>query len=193
MNIHEYQSKELFRAYGLPVLDGILCYTPGEAEAAADILGGNVCVVKAQVHAGGRGKAGGVKLAKNSKEARAMAEEILGMTLVTPQTGEKGKLVSKVYVEDGCNIDKELYISMLVDRGNKAVTIIASTEGGMDIEEVAENTPDKIINVSIDPTVGYQNFHGMEIAMNFGLDAKVARSLVELLDGIYRSFLLKMI
>lgn len=189
MNLHEFQAKELFRAYGLPVLDGVLCYTPGEAEAAADILGGEVCVVKAQVHAGGRGKGGGVKLAKGSKDAREKASEILGMNLVTPQTSAEGKLVRKVYVEDGCNIDKEYYLSFLVDRASKAITIIASTEGGMEIEAVAEATPEKIINVSIDPTVGYQSFHGMQVAMSFGLDAKTARSLVSLLGGLYDVFI----
>lgn len=189
MNLHEFQAKELFRAYGLPVLDGVLCYTPGEAEAAADILGSDVCVVKAQVHAGGRGKAGGVKLAKGSKDARVKASEILGMNLITPQTGADGKLVRKVYVEDGCNIDKEYYLSFLVDRASKAVTIIASTEGGMEIEAVAEATPEKIINVAIDPTVGYQSFHGMQVAMSFGLDSKTARSLVSLLGGLYEVFI----
>ena len=150
MNLHEYQAKMLLQGYGLPVQRGFICYTPGEAEAAADSLGTPVCVVKAQVHAGGRGKGGGVKVAKSSAEARGYAEKILGMTLVTPQTGPAGKLVRKVYVEAGCNISKEFYLSLLVDRANRCISIIASTEGGMEIEEVAHKTPDKIFNIKID-------------------------------------------
>ena len=141
MNLHEYQSKEVMALFGLPVLPGVLCYTPGEAEAAYDNLGTEICVIKAQVHAGGRGKGGGVKLAKSSKEARQVADEILGMNLVTPQTSAEGKLVRKVYVESGCNIEKEYYLSFLMDRENKCVSIVASSEGGMDIEEVAEENP----------------------------------------------------
>ncbi|MCB0340402.1 MAG: succinate--CoA ligase subunit beta, partial [Bdellovibrionales bacterium] len=136
MNLHESQSKQVLKTFGLPVLDGYIAYTPKEAESACDNLGGGLCVVKAQVHAGGRGKGGGVKLAKNSIEARNVASSILGMKLVTPQTSKEGKLVRKVYVEQGCNIDKEFYLSMLVDRAQRAITIVASSEGGMDIEEV---------------------------------------------------------
>ena len=161
MNLHEYQSKIIMKASGLPVQKGILCHTPAEVEYAAEQLipaTGGVCVVKAQVHAGGRGKAGGVKLAKNLAEARSAGEKILGMTLVTPQTGAEGKLVRKVYVEEGCNIGKEYYLSMLVDRSTKSIAIVASTEGGMEIEEVAHNTPEKIIKAFIDPKVGIQNF-----------------------------------
>ena len=143
MNLHEYQSKELMRAYGLPILHGRLCYTPGEAEAAADFMGGGVSVVKAQVHAGGRGKAGGVKIAKNSAEAKSYASKILGMTLVTPQTGKEGKLVRKVYVEAGCNIEREFYLSFLVDRSKRCISIVASAEGGMEIEKLAHEAPEK--------------------------------------------------
>jgi succinyl-CoA synthetase beta subunit len=188
MNLHEYQAKKLLAEYGLPILKGFLCYTPGEAEAAADQLGTAVCVVKAQVHAGGRGKAGGVKLAKGSEDARQKASEILGMRLITPQTDAKGKLVSKVYVEAGCNIDKEFYLSMLVDRARKCISIIASTEGGMDIEEVAEHKPDKIFTVEIDPLVGYQAFNGIEVAMAFGLDAVRAGQLESVIAGLYEAF-----
>lgn len=189
MNLHEYQSKALLASYGLPILPGYLCYTPGEVEAAADNLEGNICVVKAQVHAGGRGKAGGVKLAKSSAEARDAGESILGMTLVTPQTGKDGKLVRKVYVEAGCNIDKEYYLSLLVDRSAKRLAIVASTEGGMEIEEVAEKEPDKILKAFIDPSVGLQPFQGMELGFQLGLDTKLARKLHAVLNGLYEAFI----
>lgn len=188
MNLHEYQAKQLMAIYGLPVLRGVLAYTPGEAEAAADRLGGGICVVKAQVHAGGRGKAGGVKVAKGSIDARSHAEKILGMTLVTPQTGAKGKLVRKVYVEAGCNIAKEYYLSMLVDRANRAITIIASTEGGMEIEEVAHKTPEKIVKIAIDPVVGLQPFYCAKVATAFGLDADRGKLLQRVLTGLYKMF-----
>ncbi|MCI5064492.1 ADP-forming succinate--CoA ligase subunit beta [bacterium] len=188
MNLHEYQSKELMAAYGLPVLPGYCCYTPGEVEAAADLLGGGVCVVKAQVHAGGRGKGGGVKLAKSAAEAREHGEAILGMKLVTPQTGKDGKLVRKVYVEAGCNIDKEFYLSMLVDRAAKRIAIVVSTEGGMDIEEVAEKTPDKIITELVDPSVGLQSFQALQVGFRLGLTAPLAREFASLLDGLYDLF-----
>lgn len=189
MNLHEYQAKQFLASYGLPTLPGFVCYTPGEAEAAADALGGKVCVVKAQVHAGGRGKAGGVKLAKSSTEARAHAEQILGMTLVTPQTGEKGKLVRKVYVEAGCQIARELYLSMLVDRASRAISIVASTEGGMEIEEVAHSNPEKIVQVAIDPKAGLQQFQCLQLAMRLGLPLKLLPSFSQLLGNLYRAFL----
>ncbi len=188
MNLHEYQAKQVLKKFGLPVLNGYLCYTPGEAEAAADLLGGGVCVVKAQVHAGGRGKAGGVKVAKSPSEARAHAEKILGMTLVTPQTGAEGKLVRKVYVEAGCNIAKEYYLSILMDRANRCVSIIASTEGGMEIEEVAHNTPEKILNVRIDPKVGLQSFQAATLAIALGIPVEGRKSFCEVVKGLYRSF-----
>ena len=191
MNLHEYQSKELFARFGLPVLAGKVCYTPGEAEAAADFLGSDVTVVKAQVHAGGRGKAGGVKLAKSSQEAREHAEAILGMTLVTPQTGEEGKLVRKVYVEAGCSIAKEYYLSMLVDRETRSIAIIASQEGGMEIEEVAERNPDAILTEAIDPKVGFMPFNGMSIGQRLGLDVKQCRKLTGLLTKLYDLFVAK--
>ena len=188
MNLHEYQSKQLMASYGLPILAGHLCYTPGEVEAAADVLGGGVCVVKAQVHAGGRGKAGGVKLAKTPAEARAHGEKILGMRLVTPQTGAKGKLVHKVYVESGCNIGKEYYLSLLVDRARRCVSIIASTEGGMEIEEVAHKTPEKIITIGIDPKVGIQKFQTLQLGLRLGLDVPKAKELGDLVAGLYKLF-----
>jgi len=189
MNLHEYQAKQVLKAYGLPVLNGYLCYTPGEAEAAADNLGGGICVVKAQVHAGGRGKAGGVKLAKSSAEAREHAEKILGMKLVTPQTGAEGKIVRKVYVEAGCNIAKEYYLSILVDRAGRCVSIIASTEGGMEIEEVAHNTPDKILTVRIDPKVGLQGFQAAKLAIDLAIPVEARKNFVEVVKGLYKAFM----
>ena len=189
MNLHEYQAKQVLKAYGLPVLNGYLCYTPGEAEAAADNLGGGICVVKAQVHAGGRGKAGGVKLAKSSAEAREHAEKILGMKLVTPQTGAEGKIVRKVYVEAGCNIAKEYYLSILVDRAGRCVSIIASTEGGMEIEEVAHNTPDKILTVRIDPKVGLQGFQAAKLAIDLAIPVEARKNFIEVVKGLYKAFM----
>ncbi len=188
MNLHEYQAKQILREYGLPVLAGHICYTPGEAEAAADLLGGGICVVKAQVHAGGRGKAGGVKVAKSTADARAHAEKILGMTLVTPQTGAAGKLVRKVYVEAGCNIAKEYYLSLLVDRAKRGVVIIASTEGGMEIEEVAHNTPDKILNVLIDPKVGLQAYQTAKLAIDLGVPLEARKHFSQVVTGLYKAF-----
>jgi succinyl-CoA synthetase beta subunit len=189
MNLHEYQAKQVLKAYGLPILNGYLCYTPGEAEAAADILGGGICVVKAQVHAGGRGKAGGVKLAKSSAEARQHAEKILGMKLVTPQTGAEGKLVRKIYVEAGCNIAKEYYLSILVDRAGRCVSIIASTEGGMEIEEVAHKTPEKILTVRIDPKVGLQGFQTAKLAIDLGIPVEARKNFSEVVKGLYKAFI----
>jgi succinyl-CoA synthetase beta subunit len=188
MNLHEYQAKQVLASYGLPVLKGHVCYTPGEAEAAADLLGGGICVVKAQVHAGGRGKAGGVKLAKNSAEARAHAEKILGMKLVTPQTGEAGKLVRKIYVEAGCNIAKEFYLSLLVDRASRCISIIASTEGGMEIEEVAHSNPEKILTVRIEPGVGLQTFQAAKLSIDLGIPAEARKSFVSVVQGLYKAF-----
>ena len=188
MNLHEYQSKILMQKAGLPVLKGFLCYTPGEVEAAASHLGSPICVVKAQVHAGGRGKAGGVKLAKSTDEARKHGQAILGMTLVTPQTGEKGKLVSKVYVEDGCNIDKEFYLSVVVDRATKSIAIISSTEGGMEIEEVAHSHPEKILNTLVDPKVGLQHFQCLEVGQKLELDTDKTKKLGKVLFGLYELF-----
>lgn len=187
MNLHEYQAKALLATFGSPILPGYVCYTPGEVEAAADRLGGGICVVKAQVHAGGRGKGGGVKLAKTPAEARAHGEAILGMTLVTPQTGPKGKHVNKVYVEGGCPIDREYYLSMLVDRARKCISVVASTEGGMEIEEVAHNTPDKIITIPVDPKVGIQLFQITQLALKLGLDVSLIKSFSQIVTGLYRA------
>lgn len=188
MNLHEYQAKQVLKGYGLPVLNGFLCHTPGEAEAAADVLGGGICVVKAQVHAGGRGKAGGVKLAKSSAEARAHAEAILGMKLVTPQTGAEGKIVRKIYVEAGCNIAKEYYLSILVDRAGRCISIIASTEGGMEIEEVAHKTPEKILTVKIDAKVGLQAFQASKLAIDLGIPTEARKNFCDVVKGLYKAF-----
>jgi succinyl-CoA synthetase beta subunit len=188
MNLHEYQSKMIMARCGLPVLAGYVCYTAGEAEGAADRLGGGVCVVKAQVHAGGRGKAGGVKLAKNSAEARAHAEKILGMTLVTPQTGKAGKLVRKVYVEAGCDITREFYLSLLVNRSEKCISIVGSTEGGMEIEEVAKKHPEKIATIGVDPRAGIQAYHGRKLGTKLGLDVTNSNKLFELVSTLYEVF-----
>jgi succinyl-CoA synthetase beta subunit len=191
MNLHEYQSKQVMKEYGLPILQGHLCYTVGEVEAAADKLGGGICVVKAQVHAGGRGKGGGVKVAKNPADARAHAQKIIGMNLVTPQTGAKGKHVSKVYVEAGCAIDKEYYISLVVDRANRAITIVASQEGGMDIEEVAHTSPEKIISMPIDPSTGYQPFYGLSLGFSLGFTAAQSKDFSVIVGKLYQLFVEK--
>ncbi|RME61702.1 MAG: ADP-forming succinate--CoA ligase subunit beta [Candidatus Dadabacteria bacterium] len=191
MNLHEYQSKELLSEYGLPVLNGILCYTPKEAEAAYDMLGSSVCVVKAQVHAGGRGKAGGVKVVKSAEEAREAAEKILGMKLITPQTGKQGKIVRKVYVEQGCEIDKEYYLSLLVDRSKKCVSIVASAEGGTEIEELAKKAPEKILTLSVPPETELESFHCLKLGRALGLTVEQAREFKETLFGLYAAFVEK--
>ncbi|MCB4752200.1 MAG: acetate--CoA ligase family protein, partial [Sulfurovum sp.] len=158
MNIHEYQAKQIFAQYGVPTPRGIVANTPEEAVRAAHELGGNIWVVKAQIHAGGRGLGGGVKLAKSIEEVEVLAGEILGMTLVTHQTGPEGKLVQKVYIEEGADIKDELYLGVVLDRAKEMPVIMASTEGGMEIEKVAEETPEKIVKVVVDPAIGFQGF-----------------------------------
>jgi succinyl-CoA synthetase beta subunit len=189
MNIHEYQAKALLQEYGVTVLRGRVAYTPEEAEAAARELGGPVWVVKAQIHAGGRGKGGGVKLARSVEEVRQHASQMLGMTLVTHQTGPQGREVGRVYVEDGCEIQSELYLGVVIDRGTSRVTFMASTEGGVEIEEVAAKTPEKIIKVAIDPAVGFQPFHGRQIAFGLGLAGKQVGKAVTFMRGLYRAFI----
>ncbi len=188
MNIHEYQAKGLLRDLGVAVPKGGVAYTPDEAEKVANELGGPVWVVKAQIHAGGRGKGGGVKLVKSVDEVKSLAGEMLGMTLVTHQTGPAGKEVSRVYVEEGCDIARELYLSLLVDRATSRVTVMASTEGGMDIEEVAANTPEKILMQDIDPATGMQAFHARKIAFGLGLKGDQVRSATRFLLGMYKAF-----
>ncbi|MBD3789844.1 MAG: ADP-forming succinate--CoA ligase subunit beta [Campylobacterales bacterium] len=169
MNIHEYQAKQIFKKYGVPTPRGIVANTPAEAVKAAQELGGNIWVVKAQIHAGGRGLGGGVKLAKSTEEVRELAGQILGMTLVTHQTGPEGKLVQKVYIEEGADIKDELYLGVVLDRAKEMPVIMASTEGGMEIEKVAEETPEKIIKVAVDPAIGFQGFHGRELVFGLGI------------------------
>ena len=169
MNIHEYQAKQIFAEYGVPTPRGIVANTIEEAVEAAKELGGNICVVKAQIHAGGRGLGGGVKLAKSLEEVEKYTNEILGMTLVTHQTGPEGKVVHKVYIEEGADIKDELYLGVVLDRAKEMPVIMASTEGGMEIEKVAEESPDKIVKVAVDPAIGFQGFHGRELV--FGLES----------------------
>ena len=188
MNIHEYQAKQLLAKFGVGVPRGHVAYTPQEAEQTAKDLGGPVWVVKAQIHAGGRGKGGGVKVVKAIEEVFPIAEKMLGMTLVTKQTGPGGKLVNRIYVEEGCDIKRELYLSMLIDRSTSRMIIIASTEGGMEIEEVAARTPEKILKVSIDPATGIQPFHGRKIAYGLGLEGKQVGACVKTVMGIYKAF-----
>jgi succinyl-CoA synthetase beta subunit len=191
MNVHEYQAKALFRQFGVAVPEGALATTPAEAEAAAKKLDAKVAVVKAQVHAGGRGKGGGIKLAKSPSEAKQHASEILGMTLVTHQTGPEGKLVRKVYVEAGSEIERELYLALTLDRASESFAVIASTDGGMDIEQVAAKTPERIHTEFIDPVVGLQAFQIRKIARALALDPAQSQRLDAFLRGLYRLFVEK--
>ncbi|MBS40647.1 MAG: ADP-forming succinate--CoA ligase subunit beta [Rhodospirillales bacterium] len=188
MNIHEYQAKEILRGSGVKVPDGGVAYTPEEAVEVAEGLGGPIWVVKAQIHAGGRGKGGGVKIAKSIEEVKEFATEMIGMTLVTHQTGPEGKEVGRVYIEDGCDIERELYISLLVDRATSRITIMASTEGGVEIEEVAAKTPEKILKVAVDPASGFQSFHARKIAYGLGLEGNQVKSAINFLMGLYKTF-----
>ncbi len=188
MNIHEYQAKRLLATFGVAVPEGGVAYTAKEAESEAKKLGGAVWVIKAQIHAGGRGKGGGVKIVKSLKEVRDTAKDMIGMQLVTHQTGPEGKEVKRIYVEQGCDIARELYLSMLIDRTNGFVTVMASTEGGMDIEEVAAKTPEKIIKVAIDPATGLQSFHARRIAFGLGLEGPQVRSGTKFVAALYDAF-----
>ncbi len=195
MNVHEYQAKEILRRYGVPLLAGKVAFTVDEAVKNAESLGqttgAKVFVVKAQIHAGGRGKGGGVKVAKSIDEVRTYAAKILGMQLITPQTGAEGKKVHKLYIEQGCDIKKELYVAVLMDRATSQIVLMGSAEGGMDIEEVAHKTPEKIIRVQVDPATGYQPFHGRKLAQGMGLDrehlAKFATFMAALVKGYQES------
>ncbi|MDH5187409.1 MAG: ADP-forming succinate--CoA ligase subunit beta [Rhodospirillaceae bacterium] len=193
MNIHEYQAKALLAGFGVAVPRGGVAYTAPEAaqtakDLAKDMPGDPVLVVKAQIHAGGRGKGGGVKVVKSIDDVLDTASQILGMQLITHQTGPAGKEVKRVYIEEGCDIARELYLSMLIDRASSRITIMASTEGGMDIEEVAAKTPEKIIMEVIDPTTGIQAFHARNIAFGLGLEGKQVGSAVKLIMGLYKAF-----
>lgn len=188
MNLHEYQGKQLFAQYGLPVSKGIAAATVEEAVAAADQIGGDMFVVKAQVHAGGRGKAGGVKLVKSKEDIRAFAEKWLGKNLVTYQTDEKGQPVSRILVEPCTDIAKELYLGAVVDRSSRRIVFMASTEGGVEIETVAHETPEKILKAAIDPLVGAQPFQGRELAFKLGLEGKQVNQFVKIFMGLAKLF-----
>jgi succinyl-CoA synthetase beta subunit len=191
MNIHEYQAKAVLREFGVPVPRGIAAFIVAEAEKAANELGGPVWVVKAQIHAGGRGKAGGVKVVKSTAEVKREAERLLGSVLVTHQTGPHGKEVRRLYIEEGSNIDREYYLSALVDRATSRVAFVASTEGGMDIEEVARASPDKIVSFSIDPATGFMPHHARYVAKALGFSADVAKQAASVLPKLYQAFLAK--
>ncbi len=201
MNIHEYQAKALLKQYGAPVSDGRVVLKADEAKRAASELDGPLWVVKAQIHAGGRGKGsfkeagagdkGGVRLAKSTAEAEEMARQMLGRTLVTHQTGPAGKQVNRIYIEDGSDIARELYLALLVDRQTSRISFVASTEGGMDIEEVAANTPEKIVSFSVDPASGLSDFHGRRVAFALGLTGQQVKQCVALVRNLYRMFVEK--
>ena len=188
MNVHEYQGKEILRRYGVATPRGIACFSVSEADAAAREIGGKVWVVKAQIHAGGRGKGGGVKVAKSLEEVHEFASTILGMTLVTHQTGPEGRLVKRLLVEEGADIRKELYVGMVVDRATQRVTLMASSEGGMEIEEVAARAPEKIHKVAIDPVAGLTDAQADDVARKIGVPDESAAQARGFMRGLYRAF-----
>ena len=191
MNIHEYQAKEVLRGFGVATGKGLAAFSVDEAVKAAETLGGPVWVVKAQIHAGGRGKGGGVKLVKSIDDVKAEAKRMLGMTLVTHQTGPQGKLVQRLYIEDGTAIARELYLSCLVDRETSKVSFIASTEGGVNIEEVAASTPEKIVTVRVDPAAGYSAYVGRRIASALKLEGDQVKQCVKMIGQLYQAFTAK--
>ena len=197
MNIHEYQAKSLLAKYGVAVPRGVVAFTPEEAEKAANELGGPIWVVKSQIHAGGRGAGrfqddpegpGGVRVVKSVEDVKANAAKMLGHTLVTKQTGPAGKEVKRLYIEEGCDIARELYLGMLIDRATSCVTLMASTEGGMEIEEVAAAHPEKILKMVIDPAIGFMPFHGRKIAFGLGLEGKQVSAAVKFMTAMYQAF-----
>ncbi|PJF08070.1 ADP-forming succinate--CoA ligase subunit beta [Pseudorhodobacter sp. MZDSW-24AT] len=198
MNIHEYQAKALLRAYGVPVSDGRVVLRAEEAKTAAGEMDGPLWVVKAQIHAGGRGKGtfkeaeagekGGVRLARSVEEAAEFARQMLGRTLVTVQTGEAGKQVNRIYIEDGSDIERELYLAMLIDRATSRISFVVSTEGGMSIEDVAHDTPEKILSFTVDPASGLSDFHGRRVAFELGLTGNQVKQCVTLVKNLYRLF-----
>ncbi|WP_071395352.1 ADP-forming succinate--CoA ligase subunit beta [Bacillus tuaregi] len=191
MNIHEYQGKEILRMYGVEVPNGKVAFTVEEAVEAAKQLGSDVCVVKAQIHAGGRGKAGGVKVAKNLDEVRTYATEILGKTLITHQTGPEGKEVKRLLIEEGCDIKKEYYVGLVLDRATSRVTLMASEEGGTEIEEVAEKTPEKIFKEEIDPVLGLMPYQARRIAFNINIPHNLINQAVKFMMGLYNAYVEK--
>ncbi|MBL7661472.1 ADP-forming succinate--CoA ligase subunit beta [bacterium] len=189
MNLHEYQAKDFLGKFGLPVNPGFLCYTPREVKKAAVNLGGGLTVVKAQIHAGGRGKGGGVKLAKTPNEAFSLGEKIIGMTLVSPQTGPQGRLVRKVWVEKASDIKREFYLSLIMNRESTCVSFIISAEGGMEIEEIAHKNPEKVLTVNVLPETGLQDFHIRSIGQFLKLDKDLQKKLTPVVKNLYRAFL----
>jgi succinyl-CoA synthetase beta subunit len=188
MDIHEYQAKELLAKFGVAIPKGAVAYTAAEAVAAAERLGGKMWAVKAQIHAGGRGKAGGVRLARSHDEVAAAAKALIGHNLVTHQTGPEGREVKRVYVESGCDIARELYLALSIDRGSGRITMIGAGEGGMEIEELAARAPDKILRLRIDPAAGLMPFHGREMAFELGLKGKQVSAMVGFVGALYRAF-----
>ncbi|HCW92147.1 MAG TPA: ADP-forming succinate--CoA ligase subunit beta [Flexistipes sinusarabici] len=191
MDIHEHQAKEIFRKYGVPTPNGYVVYKPDNAVKVAQQLGGDldVWVVKAQIHAGGRGKAGGVKLAKSTEEVGLLAKEMLGSTLVTHQTGANGKKVNRIYIEEGVNIEKEFYLGMVLDRSKEMPVMMASSEGGIDIEEVADKSPEKIVKVAINPTIGFRGFYGRKLAFGLGLPREQVNKFIKFAESIYNVYM----
>jgi succinyl-CoA synthetase beta subunit len=189
MNIHEYQAKQLFQKFGIRTPRGIPAFTVDEAVAAAEELGGTLWVVKAQIHAGGRGKAGGVKLARTLEQVREHATAILGATLVTHQTGPEGRLVRRLYIEEGCDIDRELYLGVVLDRDTSKVTFMASSEGGVDIEEVAEHSPEKILREAVTPLLGMTSFQARTLALGLGLKGKAVNSAIDFMQKLYKMYI----
>ncbi|MBU1211426.1 MAG: malate--CoA ligase subunit beta [Alphaproteobacteria bacterium] len=188
MDIHEYQAKELLSKFGVPIPRGGLAYSPEQATYRANEIGGTTWVVKAQIHAGARGKAGGVKICRSDEEIWEAADSMLGKKLVTTQTGPQGKLVSRLYVEEGTNIDKEFYLSLTMDRGKERIAVVASAAGGMDIEEISASDPDSILTVVVDPAVGMQGFQAREIAFGLGIEPELVNKFERTILGCYRAF-----
>ena len=188
MDIHEYQAKELLSKFGVPIPRGGLAYSPEQATYRANEIGGSVWVVKAQIHAGARGKAGGVKICRTDEEIWEAADTLLGKKLVTTQTGPQGKLVSRLYIEEGTNIDKEIYLSLVMDRAKERIVVCASAAGGMDIEEITESDPDSVLNVVVDPAVGMQGFQAREIAFGLGIEPELVNKFERTILGCYRAF-----
>ncbi|MFJ5963404.1 ADP-forming succinate--CoA ligase subunit beta [Bacillus sp. NPDC093026] len=191
MNIHEYQGKEILRKYGVSVPNGKVAFTPDEAVKASEELGSSVYVVKAQIHAGGRGKAGGVKIAKTKDEVKGFAEELLGKTLVTHQTGPEGREIKRLLIEEGCDIQKEYYVGLVLDRATSRIVLMASEEGGTEIEEVAEQTPEKIVKVVIDPAIGLQAYQAREVAFKINIPTKLVGQAVKFMTSLYKAFVEK--
>lgn len=191
MNIHEYQGKEILRKYGVSVPNGKVAFTPDEAVKASEELESSVYVVKAQIHAGGRGKAGGVKIAKTKDEVKGFAEELLGKTLVTHQTGPEGREIKRLLIEEGCDIQKEYYVGLVLDRATSRIVLMASEEGGTEIEEVAEKTPEKIVKVVIDPAIGLQGYQAREVAFKINIPTKLVGQAVKFMTSLYNAFVEK--